>query len=527
MKAMKKIMSLIVVLTMVMSLGLTAFAAEPSINPRAVETNGVITVSGPQLKGKDVTIVRMFTANIGSTNDVGYKMEAEWQNFFNTQLGKSVGENATSQEAYEYVSKLQSESTTVVGTTLIDFAKAAKAEYKKNTVAFNSLAQTQKAGDTNSVTFNNLTSGYYLVLPASGSTNASRVTDAMLVNVRDNAVAKIDLKTEYPTVDKTVTPEGGHGTSAQIGDKLTFNLTSKVPNMADYNTYYFAFKDTMSKGLTLDVNSIKVTVAGQVVTKDTDYTVTTSTSGTGETLLAITFTDLKKVAAATAGTEIKVEYSATLNENAQIGTNPNTNKAELEYSNDPDSDSHGNSEPSVTKTYTFDVQVHKYANDDKVNLLPGAVFQLQTADGTPIKLVKENETTYHVATAEEITAAGATLVDSFQTVAEKNIVINGLKAGKYQLKEIAAPEGYNPLTKPVAFEIQAQYEADGALSAGYPKYVVDGATATESNVIEIQNKSGAFLPETGSVGTIGLTIAGVALVIGGLGFTSRKKKEQE
>ncbi len=45
--------------------------------------------------------------------------------------------------------------------------------------------------------------------------------------------------------------------------------------------------------------------------------------------------------------------------------------------------------------------------------------------------------------------------------------------------------------------------------------------------IMIQNKSGAYLPETGSIGTIGLTIAGVALVVGGIGFTSRRKKEQE
>ncbi len=514
MKAIKRIMSMLLVLTMTMCLAVTAFAA--------VETNGVITVSGSQLNGKEVTIIRMFTGNIGAGDaSVGYTMESAWQDFFNKQLNKLPGENATSQEAYEYVSELQSENTTTVGTSLIDFAKAAKVEYKKNPSTF--AAQTKTAGDTNSVTFNNLTSGYYLVLPASGSTSASRATDAMLVNVRDNAVANIDLKTEYPTVDKTVTPEGGHGTSAQIGDKLTFNLTSKVPNMDDYNTYYFAFKDTMSKGLTLDVSSIEVTIDGQAVAKDADYyTVTSSTSGAGETLLAITFNDLKKVASATAGAEIKVKYSATLNENAQIGTNPNTNKVELEYSNDPDSESHGTSEPSITKTYTFDVQVHKYANDAMDTLLPGAVFQLQSEDGTPIKLMKESDTVYRVTTDADVGA-----VESFQTVAAADIQIKGLKAGKYQLEEIAAPEGYNPLAKPVEFEIQAMYEADGSLSAGYPKYAVDGATATESNVINIQNKNGAFLPETGSIGTIGLTLAGVALVVGGVGFTSRKKKEQE
>lgn len=522
MKAMKKIMSLLLVFTMAMGLTLTAFAAEPSTNPWAIEHNGVITVSGPQLNGKEVTIVRMFTGNIGADGaTVGYTLESAWQNFFNQQLNKSAGENATSQEAYDHISKLQSESTTATGTSLIAFAKQAKASYKANSTDFAGLVEKQTAGETNSVTFNNLTSGYYLVLPAGGSTNASRVTDAMLVNVHDKTAANIDLKTEYPTVDKTVTPEGGQGTSAQIGDKLTFNLTSKVPNMDEYGTYYFAFKDTMSKGLTLDESSIKVTVDGQPVNKGTDYTVTSTTAGTGETVLEIVFTDLKKVAA-TAGAEIKVEYSATLNENAQIGTSSNTNKAELEYSNDPGTDSHGTSEPDITHTYTFDIKVHKYANADKNTILPGAVFQLQTADGTPIKLVKESQTIYRVAAATD-----PKTVESFQTVAAGDIQIKGLKAGKYQLKEIQEPEGYNPLPKAVEFEIQAQYAQDGTLSTGYPKYVVAGATATESNVIEVQNKNGAFLPETGSIGTIGLTIAGVALVIAGIGFTSRKKKEQE
>lgn len=523
MKAIKRIMSMLLVLTMTMGLAVAAFAAEPELQPLSVEQNGVITVSGPQLTNKDVTIVRMFKENIGSGNTtVGYTLESAWQTFFNKKLNKSEGTNATSQEAYEYVAKLLSEQTGTKGTTLIEFAKEAKAAYKANTTAFSTLVMTQTAVDNNSVTFNNVTSGYYLVLPATGSTGVDRVTDAILVNVSNSHPANVKLKTEYPTVDKTVTPEGGQGNSAQIGDKLTFKLQSKVPNMADYKTYFFAFKDTMSKGLTLDVGSIKVSVGGQEVTKDTDYTVATNTVETDKTQLTITFADLKKVNGATAGAQIVVEYTATLNEKAEIGQNPNTNKVEVEYSNDPSSESHGTSEPDITYSYTFDIKVHKYGNDNKETLLPGAVFQLQTSDGTPIKLVKESETVYRVATA-----ADQSSVDTFLTVATADIQIKGLKAGKYQLKEITAPEGYNPLAKPVEFEIQAGYEEDGKLSAGYPKYVVGAAQATESNVIEIQNRNGTYLPETGSIGTIGLTLAGVALVIGGVGFTSRKKKEQE
>ncbi len=528
MKAIKKIMSMLLVLTMTMCLAVTAFAAAPL-------EKGTLTVTGAQLKGKDVTAVRMFTANVDDKNSnnmidegdlVSYELEPAWKGFFNEQLGKGHGEVATSAEAYDYVAAMNGNET-----ELVDFAKAAKTYYNAHVADFADLTKKQTADTNNTATFTNLTTGYYLVLPANGSTNANRTTDAMIVNVPGAKAANLELKTEYPSVDKTVTPEGGHGNSVQIGDKVNFELKSKVPNMADYNTYYFAFKDTMSKGLTLDVDSIKVTIGGQEVTKDTDYTVTTNTSGTGETLLAITFDDLKKVAkkvAATAGTEIKIEYSATLNEHAKIGTNPNPNKVELEYSNDPNNDSHGTSEPSITNTYSFEVNIHKYANADEGTLLPGAEFQLQTSpDGTPIKLVKVSSTEYRVATQQEIDADGDTLVDTFLTVDAGEIVIKGLKAGSYQLVEITPPVGYNKLTKPVAIEIQAEYTADGALQPGYPKYIVNKAAAVESNVIKVQNKNGAFLPETGSIGTIGLTLAGVALVVGGVGFTSRKKKEQE
>ena len=221
MKAIKRIMSMLLVLTMTMGLAVAAFAAEPELQPLSVEQNGVITVSGPQLTNKDVTIVRMFKENIGSGNTtVGYTLESAWQTFFNKKLTKSEGTNATSQEAYEYVAKLLSEQTGTKGTTLIEFAKEAKAAYKANTTAFSTLVMTQTAVDNNSVTFNNVTSGYYLVLPATGSTGVDRVTDAILVNVSNSHPANVKLKTEYPTVDKTVTPEGGQGNSAQIGDKL-------------------------------------------------------------------------------------------------------------------------------------------------------------------------------------------------------------------------------------------------------------------------------------------------------------------
>ncbi len=529
MKTMKKIMSLLLVLTMAVSLSLTAFAAEPL-------TNGTLKVTGVQLQGKEVTTVRMFTANVDDKNSngmidetdlVSYEMESAWQGFFNEQLAKQSTENATSAEAYQHVADMKDHPT-----KLVDFAKAAKAYYNAHSTAFASLTQKQTAGPDDTATFADLTTGYYLVLPANGSTGANRATDAMIVNVPGAKATNLQLKTEYPTVQKVIVDNGSNvsGASAQIGDKLTFHLTSKVPNMDGYTTYVFNFKDTMSKGLTLDKNSVKVTIDGhEVATEHYKVSHATDSQGVDVTVLEVKFADLTKVPGATAGATIKVEYSATLNEKAQTGaTNPNTNKAELEYSNDPVTGGTGTSKPSITNTYTFDIQVHKYAKNDKEKaILPGAVFELHDAEGHTIALVKEKDGyTYRVATPKEIADQTPTHTQ-FTTVAGHNIGIKGLKEGTYKLHEVTAPTGYNKLTKDVTIVITADYETDGTLKTGFPTYAVDGVTTTESSVIEVQNNNGAFLPETGSIGTIGLTLAGVALVIGGVGFTSRKKKEQE
>ena len=64
----------------------------------------------------------------------------------------------------------------------------------------------------------------------------------MLVNV--TATTKnINLKSEYPTVDKTIDTDK-KGDSAQIGSKVNFQLKSKVPDTSEYTNYVFKIVDT-------------------------------------------------------------------------------------------------------------------------------------------------------------------------------------------------------------------------------------------------------------------------------------------
>jgi len=57
-------------------------------------------------------------------------------------------------------------------------------------------------------------------------------------------------------------------------------------------------------------------------------------------------------------------------------------------------------------------------------------------------------------------------------------------------------------------------------------YTIDNGKPNTKNdtTVPVQNMKGTMLPETGSFGTIGLTILGVAVVLLGV-FAPKKKKE--
>lgn len=349
----------------------------------------------------------------------------------------------------------------------------------------------------------------------------------------------LNMKSEYPTVIKKASnTDGGaydENTTAQIGDTVYFQLTSKVPDTSAYTDYTFKFNDTLSEGLTFDESSVVVKVDDAPLNSGTQYTVTTAlaTPGPGATVTIDLFSGIKNQ---TAGADIVVTYAAALNENAAIGAIANGNSATVEYSNDPGTEETGTSIPDTTKTYTYDIQVHKYATGNETGHLAGATFILsasETLAGTPtapdyedanaIKLVG-SDNTYRVAKADEV---GVTY---FTTNGTGNIAINGLEADTYYLHEVAAPDGYNKLADPVKVEIQVtgQDGADSAPSYDVPVYVIsigeEAGTGSTNNVVGIENKSGAMLPETGGIGTIGLTVAGVAVVLLGIFLPRRKKK---
>lgn len=571
MKHFKRAAAMLLAVVLSLCLAVTAFADNTD------QPTGILRVTGSGLyipgedeaaKGKNVTAIRMFTARATeaatpnpNTFD-SYVLENKWEGFFKqdeifnamktagattVSTANDLDSAALSDAAVAYINTLLSETTTTKGTTLVEFAHKAqkwvrsdehKADFTDNVLKFTSTA-TPVSGDTDktkgTATFSGLTAGYYLVFPEGGSTgDNSRGTDAILVNVPKNGgVTEQTIKSAFPTVDKKVqTTEGGNPTdngTAQVGDTVTFKLTAKVPDMTDYDKYTFKFIDKLSDGLEFVADSVEVNIANNKITAGAN-TYSATYEDTTKTL-TVAFDDLKNVVKngtdkVATDDEIVVTYKAKITKDA-VTTNPAKNTVYLEYSNNPGTNELGKSNPDESKVYTYDINIFKFykGEENAETALANATFKLTASEESTseaIKLVAEADgKTYHVADAKELEDTSVTKVTEVTTGADGKITIKGLKAGTYYLHETIAPTGYNKLKKPIEIKIDVTNN-----DYTKPSYTVNGTpNKANDSTIKVENVKGVMLPETGSIGTIGLTALGVAVVLLGV-FAPRKKKKE-
>ena len=212
--------------------------------------------------------------------------------------------------------------------------------------------------------------------------------------------------------------------------------------------------------------------------------------------------------------------------------NPNTNKAVVEYSNNPSTDKTGTSEPSTVDAHTFDFTIYKYYLKDQNNkedkiALEKAEFELYkgNTEGTAadeqakVNIVDEGNGVYRQATADEAKAADFTSA-KIVSDADGKVLVKGLDAGIYYLRETKAPEGYNKLLSDIKVVIKADYDVKtGKLTSYSVDYTYNGKTTngtaiTDKDshpVVAVENKTGAQLPSTGARTALLLTLAGVVL----------------
>ena len=376
----------------------------------------------------------------------------------------------------------------------------------------------------------NLAPGYYLVKDKDGSvpgkdSKQDSYTKFILEVVGNDVSAEV--KSSVPTSEKKVKDTNDFtGTTTgwqdsadyDIGDEVPFQLTGHVAT--DYNQYKSAyqlvFHDTLSKGLTFNESSVKVYVNDNTDPVSADeYTITNPT--TDGHSFDVTIHDVKSLGPVVA--KVRVEYTATLNKNAVIGSAGNPNTMYMEFSNNPNSTqggSKGQTPEDKVIVFTYKTVINKVNSSHQS--LTGAAFKLEK--------VLEN--------GSKRTVKEYTITDSEEDRKRTSFEFTGLDDGEYILTETETPDGYNTM-HPITFSITADHDtvsADPKLN-GLNGNLVDGQIIFTADKDEgtltanVVNYKGSELPNTGGMGTTILYVAGAIMILAAGAFLVMQKKAED
>lgn len=457
MKHARKIASLLLALVMVFSMAVTtSFAAG----------TGSITVDNP-VSGQTYTAYKIFDVQYNG-DKYSYTINSGDAWFTTVQTYAATESKGLKLTQVNGSSKYV--VTTTAGFSAPDFAAALKA-------AVSGKTGTELTGDASSVTADNLPLGYYFVTSSTGAL-CNLTTTKPSVTIHD--------KNDVPfkkTADKT---------NADVGETVKYTITGKVPDTTGFTSYTYKISDTMTAGLTF-ADDVEVYVDGTLISAD-KYTYAKNGNGFD---LTIDVMNLQT----SVGKEIKVTYTAVVNENAVAKIDKNS--ATLEYSNDPsNSSTTETTTPADVKIYSSKIVIDKYESGSEATKLEGAEFVLYKKDGDNKSYYKWNEEAKKVEWVSD--ESNATVVTTNSNGAAS---FEGLSDGTYYLEETKAPEGYNLLTTSVSVS------------------VAGGATEESLSVTaKVANSTGALLPSTGGIGTTIFYIIGSLMVVGAAVLLIAKKR---
>ena len=448
----------------------------------------------------------------------------------------------------------------------LDKATTADAEAFANVVSgFLSTTATESTAGDGVYNITDLAAGYYLVKDQDGSLQGDADTATEYIVQVLGHVQMEPKSSDIPTLEKKVAEQGkgnegkynqdgGYGmyyndvADWNIGDRVPFKLIGSIPDMDAYDTYQYIFHDTISAGLTLDINSFDVYVAQEkyqdpVALKWNEvpaenYTLTQTADG-----FTLAIDNLKEFPYVNQEGRkyILVFYDAELNGNAEIGLPGNENSAYLEFSNNPNGNGTGRTEDDKVIVFTYELDGTKVDGEDETTKLEGAQFVLLNGAKSEAARVVDGKVTGWVKVATEAAAGDVKMPETYEEwvdrYGDQNVILTsaeggtfkiaGLDDGTYHLLEIKAPNGYNLLEDPVELVISATTANGQDWNSGIAADALTGLTITVDNGavqngdldtgivnVTVENNQGATLPETGGMGTTLFYIIGGLLVVG-------------
>lgn len=485
---MKRIITFMMALALVLSLGIAAFAGE---------TNGSITITNTTVD-ETYSIYKIFDATYNADGDVSYSIKTDNQ-FFDDLFGDGTAVN----DYFNY------DAATGVVTKKDGIDNSKMFKYLAAMVKTGTATASEKA-TAETLDFTGLATGYYVIVRENAQATAVTITTT-------KPHADVYDKNQLPGGDfeKEILNDGAwaEDNSANIGDTVYFKLSFTATNYdgAEKVTYY-TITDTLNPAEWADINldSIQIKILNGegeaddiVLTKGTDWAFEGTPTKDAFTI-KIDWVNSAGEFKYDATEVIEVTYNAVVTAGAASndGAQENKNEAELDWDSNTE-----NPEEDDTKTYVFNLGFAKV--DGKTDIkLAGAEFALTDANGNPVNVSGANG----VYTVDKDATSNLVV-----TMDDGQIIVKGLAEGTYYLEETKAPDGYNKLNG----KIEVVVDADQTPS----DYTIDEVTYTANNAeLNIENNSGVELPSTGGKGTMMLITFGsvVAMAFAMLLITQKK-----
>lgn len=346
-----------------------------------------------------------------------------------------------------------------------------------------------------------------------------------IYNAMGGVTYKLDESTKYLLVgcDTTVTAKGGDYSVTKTfvdseGDATTDGFYQRGDTVYfKIETYYPSFnKETVNKTFTvydeytgMDITAFEVESVGNITeftADDVTYNYgptgslpTTDGAGTVSVTFSNDFTEKVQ-----AGEKVVISVEAVIK---GVDSAPFKNKARTSSAEDPSEVTGDNANLTIIK---------KDGIGTDAKTLAGAEFSISRSEGSaPIPLVQAKDGegnpisgVYMIAAAGEENQVTSAAVDE-----NGQLIIKGLDSGTYYITETKAPEGYsiNDNIAPVTISADS-----------------DNAAQLLDVEVSVVDTKLASLPSTGGIGTTIFTIGGCAIMIAAaaLYFVNRRKSEE-